>query len=100
MTEKINLFDYGTINSEQKKVAEEIAQLALQMNQPMLAELIKQKFKIVDIPLYDISKTNFINKCKEINVKPSIQGYILEDNLKYPILCLNEDIRTLEKLFE
>jgi hypothetical protein len=100
MSEKIDLLDFGALTKEHKKVAEEIIKMADEMGLPMLSELIKQKFKIVDIPVYDFSKTKFAEKLKENNINLLVQGYNLENGVKYPIVAICEDIRKLEKLIE
>jgi hypothetical protein len=68
----------------------------------MLAELVKQRFKVVEIPRYDINESPFIDACKEAGIFAAVQGYLQEgsdlEKMEYPLVSICEDIRKLEKL--
>ena len=104
MSEKIEPFDYGNIKQEHKVAAEEIAALAYQIGQPMLAELIKLKFEIVEIKKYDLEQSEFLNSIKSAGIPWSVQGAMVEgegvDKIQYPLITINQEIRTLDAWFK
>jgi len=104
MTKKLEPFDYGDIKEEHKRVAEEISELAYQIGQPMLAELIKQKFQLVEIKKYDLEQSEFLNSIKQAGIPWSVQGSMVEgeglDKVQYPLITINQDIRVLDAWFK
>jgi len=100
----IEQFDYGSITDEHKKVAEEIINIIEKFNQPLLCELIKQKFQITPIKTYDLDDSIFIQYCKKANIVTTTQGFLVEgidlDAIKYPLIALSGDIRELNKFIE
>lgn len=96
----IPVFDYRNITEEHKKVAEEIANILSDIGQPMLAELVKVKFQVVDRPKYKLDDSPFIDFCKKAGLHFTIQGYTIENGVEYPLVTLCEDIRKLNKLHE
>lgn len=98
------VFNYGDISEQHKEAAVEIAGLIANSGNPMLAELVKQRFKIVQVPRYDINQSPFIEACKSAGVFPAVQGYVQEgvdvDKMEYPLISICEDVRKLEKLVE
>ena len=100
MSELKNLFDYGNIRPEHKEAAEEIVNLANQLGQSMIAELIKQKFNITELPTYNLSDSKVAQKLKTAGIHVTVQGHVIDNNIKYPLIGILEDIRKLDKLFE
>jgi len=98
------VFDYGFINDDHKKAAEEIAALAEQQGMTMFAELIKTRFQVKEIPKYDISNSKFVQYCEKADLRLVTQGFLREgiepDVIQYPLMVLCDDIRRLEKLVE
>jgi hypothetical protein len=41
--------------------------------------------------------SDFAKKCKEYNLSYAIQGYVSEGDVRYPILCITEDIRKFDE---
>ena len=102
MTEQIKtLFDYGDIKEEHTRVAEEIANLCLQFGQPMLAEEIKRKFKVVEVPKYNLEESEFVQECAKHGVYVSIQGIIHEGNgpslMEYQLVGIIGDVRKMNE---
>jgi hypothetical protein len=97
----IPVFDYGSITTEHKKVAEEIIKILEQFNQPMLGELIRQKFEIAPINSYNLNDSVFLKYCEKANIKTTVQGFLVEGEdltaVKYPIVSLSDDIRNLNE---
>lgn len=99
-----HLFDYGGITEEHKEAAEEIATLLEREGHANLAEEIKSRFKIEQVPTYDIEESEFIKYCKKAGIFISLQGWVKDlggdDPLQYPLCALNEDVRVLNRLVE
>ena len=96
------LFDYGNITDENKAAALEIANMLESQGLKDLAESIKVKFKIKEIPKYDVESSPFVVACKAAGLYCSIQGYVQEgvepNIIQYPLLAVCSDVRNLEKL--
>jgi hypothetical protein len=96
------VFNYGGITEQHQEAAVEIANLIAESGNPILAELVKQRFKVVEVPRYDINLSPFIDACKEAGVFAAVQGYMQEgsglEKMEYPLVSICEDIRKLEKL--
>ena len=100
MENLIPVFDYGSLNDDHKAAAEECVALAKQLNQPMLAELIKVKFQLVEPNRYDMDSSKFVQAAKEAGIYIAIQGHIKEGDTEYQLVSVNEDIRKLDKFIE
>jgi hypothetical protein len=100
MENLIPVFDYGSLNDDHKAAAEECVALAKQMNQPMLAELIKVKFQLVEPNRYDMDSSKFVQAAKEAGIYIAIQGHVKEGDTEYQLVSVNEDIRKLDKFIE
>ena len=96
------IFDYGDIKPEHKEAATEITNLLRSQGQEMLAEMIKLKFKLVEIPKYNMDSSPFVAACKEAGLYCGVQGYLQEGEepniIQYPVVSICDDIRRLEKL--
>lgn len=98
-------FDYGELNKNKditKAVAEVINQCK---NEGVSSDIIKNlevKFKIKEPKKYDIQNSPFCNWINSKGIDISIQGFVREgsgDNeIHFPIICINEDIRKMEAL--
>jgi hypothetical protein len=97
---KIPPFNYDNINDVHKEAAIEISKVLEELNQPMLGHLIKQKFKVVEIPKYDIATNKFLMACDAYGIFTSNQGYMIDNNVQYPIISVQTDVRNLELLYE
>ena len=93
----IPLFCYRDLNKDHKSAAQECIRILSEFNQPMLIELIKNKFKLVEHKKFDLNNSEFIKKAKEVNITTSVQGYIIENDIEYQVIGITEDIRKLEE---
>jgi hypothetical protein len=93
----IPVFDWRDIKPEHQQAAQEIADIMEGMNQPMLAELIRQKFKVVSPTRFDLRESEFVQECQKNNIGIMIQGYTEEQGVHYPLIAITEDVRRLDK---
>ena len=97
-------FDYGSINEDHKKAAEEIAGLVKSFGQNDLAEIIKQRFKVQEPKRFDLSQSKFFEVCQAAGIYCAVQGWIQVgtdiDNVHYPLVGVSEDIRKLDSRVE
>ena len=95
-------FDYGAITDEHKSAIQEIITLAEQHGKHDFAEFLKVKFKIKEIPSYDLESSDFVKACKIAGLYCSIQGWVQEgvepDIIKFPLIAMCADIRDFESL--
>ena len=95
------LFDYGDIKEAHVLAAEEIANMCLQFGQPELAVEIKRKFKIAEVPKYNLEDSEFVQECKKHNVYVSIQGIIHEGQgpslMEYQLVGISGDVRKMNE---
>jgi hypothetical protein len=98
------LFDYGSIKPEHKEAAEEIANYISEMGQGMLGDLIKTRFKIQEIPKYDMAESEFVQFCQQAGIYVAGQGYIQQgdglDAIQFPMIAICEDVRNMQKLVD
>jgi len=98
------VFNYGNISDAHKDAAKEIANIIASSGNIMLAEVIKQRFKVVEIPKFNLEDSKFAKACMIAGVFPAVQGHVQEgsdlDKMEYPLVGICEDIRKLEKLYE
>ena len=98
-------FDYGELNKNKditKAVAEVINQCK---NECVSSDIIKNlevKFKIKEPKKYNMENSPFLNWINSKGIDVSIQGFVKEgsgdDEIHFPIICINEDIRKMEAL--
>ena len=98
-------FDYGELNKNKditKAVAEVINQCK---NEGVSSDIIKNlevKFKIIEPKKYNMEYSPFLNWINSKGIDVSIQGFVKEgsgdDEIHFPIICINEDIRKMEAL--
>jgi hypothetical protein len=98
------LFDYGNITEEHKKVILEVIELARSSGNEMFAEFVKHKFQITEPIKFDLSESKFIEACEKHKFCYNIQGYVKDglqpDGMHYPIVSITEDIRKLEEFIK
>ena len=97
MSDSFNVIDSNSLSKEQIKTLQDVALYLESINQPMISELIKQKYALKDFKLYDMNLSDFAKKCEEYNLSYAIQGYVSEGDVRYPILCITEDIRKFDE---
>ena len=94
---KVENFDYGSINDEHKKTIEEVIKLAKEQNNEIFAEFLALKFGIKPLPQFDLNDSEFINICKKTNMVYTLQGDVIDNGIRYPIVSIMHDIRFLDQ---
>jgi len=92
------VFDYGELKKEHKDTAEEIARILNEAGQSLLADMIKQKFEIVEKPTYDWENSPFVLAAVEAGLYCNCQGHVEDNGIRYQIVSITDDIRRLEKI--
>jgi len=104
MTIKKHLFDYGTISDDHKEAAAEIAKVLEESGLSEPARQIKARFKVEELPTYNMEDSEFAKYCKMAGIFISMQGLIMEgegaDVMQYQLCAVNDDIRRLNHLIE
>ena len=99
-----HLFDYGDIKNEHKEAAQEIAGLLEQYNLGNIAEDIRLKFKIQEIPKYKFDDHPIVDALKEAGLYIAAQGFLRQTDesgpIDYPLIVLSDDCRKFEKLYD
>jgi hypothetical protein len=95
------MIDYTNITDGQKKAAEEIVRALKGLGENALAESIAVKFDIQPPKIFNIEETAFYKAAKAADLFLNVQGYIVgEDNVHYSIVCINDDIRKMDKFVQ
>lgn len=89
------VFNYGDIKDEHKEAAAECANMMEQMNNSMAAELIRKQFKIVENPKFDLTGHPLVKAAEKADVFLSVQGFITDNGIDYPIIGITADVRRL-----
>lgn len=101
---KEELFDYGNVTQDHKKLLLEIIELAKKSGNDVFAEFIKHKFQIVEPNRFDLANSKFIESCEKHRFSYNIQGYVVDglnpDAVHYPIVSITEDIRKLDEFIK
>ena len=87
-------------NEEHIEAAEEVMNFARATGNEKLAEMIKDLFEIKEKPIFDTSGSVFLNLSEPLNIGCNVQGYKLEDGVRYPFYSVEGDIREFEKLHD
>ena len=66
----------------------------------MIELLIGKRYKLEPTQKYDIKDTITVDFCNKSNMPYSIQGYVNENNIDYPLVTISGDIRKFEKSFK
>jgi thymidylate synthase ThyX len=90
------VFNYGEINNDHKDAVAEVMNILRTMQLDDIAEMLKYKFKIEELPIFDPTKTRFWQLAKKYGINIASGGYTLENGVKYPYCTLDADIRVLE----
>jgi len=99
---EVPVFDYGALTEEHKAAAQEIAEYLQTQGLTDVANALRLRFKLKEIPKVSIDDSPFVAACKAAGLYCAIQGYIqegLEPNIvQYPLVALCDDIRKFELL--
>ena len=98
MEEFMNIFDYGSISEEQKKVVEEIARILKDKGEKDTATELLVKFKVEAPKEYDLNNSIFYKACQQANIHVVKQGYNIENGIYYPMITVGGDSRELDKI--
>jgi hypothetical protein len=98
------LFDYGDIREAHTAAADEIANMCLQFGQPEIAAEIKRKFKIVEVPRYNLEDSEFVQECKKHGMYVSVQGILHEGQgpslMEYQLIGISGDVRKMNEFIK
>jgi hypothetical protein len=93
----IPVFDWRDIKPEHQQAAQEIADMMESVNEPMLAELIRQKFKVTPPTRFDFKESQFVQECQKNNIGIMIQGFVDDNGVQIPLVMITEDVRRLDQ---
>ena len=98
-------FDFGDLNKDHTKAVKEVCEiLKTQGVDENIIKDLQLKFKVKELPKYDLKESPFAQYCKKNNIVMMEQGNVtVKENGKiklYPVGVVCEDIRILNKLFE
>lgn len=98
-------FDFGTLNNDHTKAVKEACEiLKTQGVDETIIKDLQLKFKVKELPKYDLKESPFAQYCKKNNIHLTDQGNVtVKENGEtklYPVGVVCEDIRILNKLFE
>jgi hypothetical protein len=104
MSEIKTLFNYGDIRPDHVDAAEEIAKFLEEQGLATQAEIIRSRFKVIEIPSYDINQSIFVQYCRKFGIAFGGQGSIVEgdepNQMQYPMIAISGDIRRLDNFVE
>ena len=100
MSQQKELFNYGEIKDEHKDAADECANILQNMNHPELAELIRKQFKIIENKKFDFKDHPFVKATEQAEVFCSVQGFVSDNEIDYPIIGITEDVRKIMNLYK
>jgi len=99
---EVPVFDYGALTDEHKEAAQEIAEYLQTQGLTDVANALRLRFKLKEIPKMSLDDSPFVAACKAAGLYCAIQGYIQEgqepDIIQYPLIALCDDIRKFELL--
>lgn len=99
---EVPIFDYGALTDEHKEAAQEIAEYLQTQGLTDVANALRLRFKLKEIPKMSIDDSPFVAACKAAGLYCAIQGYIQEGQepniVQYPLVALCDDIRKFELL--
>jgi hypothetical protein len=93
-------FDYDNLNESHKEAAAEAAQLVEKFYGKDIADLIRQKFGVVEVTKYDLTESLFFKLAAQHGVTVNVVGWIDESGSKviHPIISICDDIRKIHKM--
>lgn len=96
----IPIFDYGSIKEEHKAAAEECAKL-IEAENPSIASLIRERFKIIEPKRVPLESSEFYRVAKNFGINPSEQGYMVgPDGVHIPMVAVFGDIKQLDNFLQ
>jgi hypothetical protein len=99
---EVPVFDYGALTEEHKAAAQEIAEYLQTQGLTDVANALRLRFKLKEIPKMNIDNSPFVAACKAVGLYCAIQGYMQEGQepniVQYPLVALCDDIRKFELL--
>ena len=98
-------FDFGKLNNDHTKAVKEACEiLKTQGVDETIIKDLQIKFKVKELPKYDLKESPFAQYCKKNNIHLMEQGNVtVKENGEtklYPVGVVCEDIIILNKLFE
>lgn len=98
-------FNFNELNNEHTKAVKEACEiLKTQGVDENIIKDLQLKFKVKELPKYDLKESPFAQYCKKNNIVMMEQGNVtVKENGEiklYPVGVVCEDIRILNKLFE
>jgi hypothetical protein len=95
-----HVFDYNSITDEHKKAVKEVLSILEKFGYDMVSDMIKLQFGIIQRPKYDLATSEFVKCCERANILTITQGYIIDNNVEYPVVFIQDDIRKLNDFIE
>ena len=95
-----HVFDYNSITDEHKKAVKEVLSILEKFGYDMVSDMIKMQFGIVQRPKYDLKDSEFVKYCEKANILTITQGYVVDNNVEYPVVFIQDDIRKLNDFIE
>ena len=98
-------FNFAELNNDHTKAVKEACEiLKSQGVDENIVKDLQLKFKVKELPKYNINESPMFQFCKKLNIGMMEQGFVtVKENgetTQYPVGILCEDIRILNKLFE
>lgn len=89
---------YDNITEENKEGIRECLFILKELGLNDAAQNIAERVGFVDIPEYDIRESDFFNLCKENGISCNLQGHMLRDGVKYPVVGIYGEITNFDNL--
>lgn len=97
--------NFDTLNERDKKVIKEVIKFLKEeknLNKD-IEKSIHLKFKLKDVPKFNIDNSNFLRHVKKLNLFYNESGFLREGKhpniVEYPIIAVQTEIRNFEKLY-
>ena len=91
--------DYANITDMQMVALKECIKILKEMNLGYAAEEISTRVGMKVIPEFPLDESPFVKFMQETGVPFNIQGHVLDDGIKYPMLGIFNDVRVFDKAF-
>lgn len=95
-----HVFDYNSITDEHRKAVKEVLNILEKFGYDMITDMIKLQFGITQRPKYDLNESEFVKCCQKANILTVTQGYLVDNNVEYPVVLIQDDIRKLNDFIE
>jgi hypothetical protein len=100
----IPAFNHGDINETHQSAAKEIANWLKSLGQTELSDELLFRFKINQIPVFDIEQSKFYQYAKKAGIYVATQGMLKEGEgknaVQYPLVVISGDIRQMDKFID